>query len=341
MRRLYLDIGSTNIKSMISDGGKCEEVFRTPFPPPVLDENGRFEVDPQSILDAVLPVVGKAGCGEVFISTQMHGYLLADARGEPVTRYISWQDRRAEHSGVRIGISAESGTSMKANLPRAGVAVIASELPEVFARAAEFFTLGSYLAWALTGNNATHITDAAASGYYNVKRHTAENFPLQLPQALYEVRPTGTYRGSLVYAPMGDQQCAVKGAGGNEETLILNLGTAAQMCTVAKGFVSGEFESRPYFGGDTLCTVTGLSGGKRLHSLDGKESAVNELAEEYAAAARRLPPRKKLLITGGAFAYYRSLLKEALEKLAVPYTVNEGADALEGLKLISEEISNG
>ena len=249
-------------------------------------------------------------------------------------RYISWQDRRAQACGVQLKIPASSGTAMKANLPRAGVEAIRQTQTEGYGHAAEFFTLGSYIAYALTGNNATHITDAAASGYYNVRERTVYPCALRLPHAEYEVRPVGRYRGAYVYAPMGDQQCAVLGAGADEKTYVLNLGTAGQLCTVAKGYVSGNYESRPYFGGNTLCTVTGLSGGKRLKGCT--KGDVPRLAAEYAQAMARLPGREKLLVTGGAYAWHRDLLEDVLGRLGVAYTVNEGADALAGLRQIAE-----
>lgn len=335
MKRLYVDIGSTNIKSAVSADGEFEGVERVAFPAPAVDGNFRFEVDVDKILERVHEIVDRAACEEVYISTQMHGYLLADAQRRPVTRYISWQDRRAQACGIQLKIAAPSGTAMKGNLPRAGVEAIRRTQPEVYGRAAEFFTLGSYVAYALTGNNATHITDAAASGYYNVRERTVYPCALRLPQAEYEVRSVGRYRGVYVYAPMGDQQCSVLGAGADERTYVLNLGTAGQLCTVAKGYVSGDYESRPYFGGDTLCTVTGLSGGKRLKEC-GKED-VPSLAAEYAQAMARLPKREKLLVTGGAYAWHRDLLEGVLERLEIAYTVNEGADALAGLKEIAEE----
>ena len=172
MKRLLIDIGSTNIKSAVSAGAECEGVERVAFPAPAVDGNSRFEVDVDKILERVHEIVDRAACEEVYISTQMHGYLLADAQRRPVTRYISWQDRRAQACGIQLKIAAPSGTAMKGNLPRAGVEAIRRTQPEVYGRAAEFFTLGSYVAYALTGNNATHITDAAASGYYNVRERT-------------------------------------------------------------------------------------------------------------------------------------------------------------------------
>ena len=79
----------------------------------------------------------------------------------------------------------------------------------------------------------------------------------------------------------------------------------------------------------------GLSGGKRLKEC-GKED-VPSLAAEYAQAMARLPKREKLLVTGGAYAWHRDLLEGVLERLEIACTVNEGADAIAGLKEIAEE----
>ena len=336
MKRLFVDLGSTNIKSMTCSDGKCGETKRIPFPLPVVNGNHRFEVDIGEILEQIREIIDHTDSEEIYFSTQMHGYLLADSCRRPLTRYISWQDTRAESCGVDLKVEPESGTAMKANLPRAGVEAIARSFPELYARVHEFFTLGSYVAYALTGNNATHITDAAASGFYNIKTHGTVDCPLVLPKAEYEVRPVGMYKNRRVYAPMGDQQCSVLGAGADEHTYVLNLGTAAQLCTVAKGYVVGNFESRPYFSGDTLCTVTGLTGGKKLKNLGEKD--ISSIAAEYSNAMARLPKREKLLVTGGAFAWHRKLLEQVLAKLNLAYTVNTRADALDGLKFISEGI---
>ena len=335
MKYLLIDIGSTNIKSAICDGADLSAAERVPFPAPLRDDGVHFEVDPGEILSRVRGILDNADCDGVLFSVQMHGWLLSDGKNL-LTPYISWRDRRTGGS-ISLCVPRESGTSMKANLPRAGVAAFSREQPALFARAAEFFTLGSYIAFSLTGRNATHITDAAASGFYDVKAGTAAEcgLRLRLPEAAYAVSWVGNYRGKRIYTPCGDQQCSVLGAGGGRDCYVLNLGTAAQLCTVEKGFAEGDFESRPWFGGDTLCTVTGLSGGKALQD-GGKDAAA--LAAEYLSARAKLPVRKKLLVTGGALRWHHALIADALGRMGIPYFENEGADALEGLKELASGI---
>lgn len=334
MKNLYIDIGSTNIKSR-EDGGNVE---RIPFPAPLLNANGRYEVNPSEIIGAIKRVVDSSSAERIFFSTQMHGYLLADGNGNLLTNYISWRDRRAEAFGITLPMKKENGVDMKPNLPRASVEAVKTEQPDLFAQVKEFFSLGSYVAFALTKRNASHITDLAASGFYNVKTRSAEPCSFRLPEALYNVVPVGKYAGKTVYAPAGDTQCAAKGSGG-EDGYILNLGTAAQCFTKEEGFVRGDFESRPYFNGATLCTVTGLPGGGVIGA--GEEDGLCEkLYGAYSAALRRLPERKKIVAIGGTVRYHRELIENVLRRIGLPYSISEGEDALNGLKKIAAETEN-
>ena len=72
---------------------------RVPFPEPALDDGIFYEVETEKILRIVRKLVDGSDCDDVYISTQMHGYFLADARSRLLTRYISWQDRRAGEAG--------------------------------------------------------------------------------------------------------------------------------------------------------------------------------------------------------------------------------------------------
>lgn len=62
MKNLYIDIGSTNIKSR-EDGGNVE---RIPFPAPLLNANGRYEVNPSEIIGAIKRVVDSSSAERIF-----------------------------------------------------------------------------------------------------------------------------------------------------------------------------------------------------------------------------------------------------------------------------------
>lgn len=340
MKRLLIDLGSTNIKYRLSEGENVSSHGSVPFPSPCLEDGIRFEVPLGKILDAVGKILTENAADELFLSVQMHGFILADRESRALTEYISWRDKRGKDYCFQAVIPKDSGESAKPNLPFLSLRSIREKNAELYEKAAHFFTLGSYLSFFLTGKNVAHITDVAASGFYNVRERSLQDSPyhVRVPEASYRVLPIGNYRGACVFTPCGDQQCAVLGAGAREDEYVLNLGTAAQLCCPAKGYVEGDFESRPYFGGNTLCTVTGLIGGGEMLKFSGDEETLTErLYENYAAAMTRLPRRGGLLITGGVVGYRRETLCRVAERLKLPYRFHEGTDALEGLEKLSKE----
>lgn len=333
---LFIDVGSTNIKWM-DESGKAN---RLPFPAPERSDYPFFEVDAEKIYADIEEIIRSVLPQRVFFSVQMHGYVLLK-RGKAVTKYISWRDERGGKLVPEFSLSAEYGVKIKPNLPRLSLQAQSVE-------ADEFCTLGSYLVYRLTGINKTHITDGAASGFFNVVKRTSDKAPYSLFRVAYSVEEAGRYAASRIFTPVGDQQAAILGAkkraeaNGFKDCYILNLGTAAQLCAISKRFVSGDFESRPYFNGETLCTVTKLLGGGYLHERAGKKSEA-ELAEElyvdYAAAMKKLPERNRLLITGGVVAHRRRLLEKVGERLGRECMFNDSCDALDGLKIISEVVA--
>ncbi len=328
----YIDVGSTNIKWQDKDGKSGSEKF----PDPLNQTVPFFEVSIREIGRIVTSLILSHPAEKVFISTQMHGYVLLDKGGEPVTEYISWQDTRSTlvHN-FPFQMSPENGVGMKENLPRAGVYAIKLLRPEQYNKASEFCTLGSYLSKILTGNNCTHISDAAPSGFYNVKTGEGKS-ELILPQVKMRPDVVGIFEGRKIYTPIGDQQASILGCGGDEESYIMNLGTTGQLCCIEKGFSIGEFESRPYFNGSTLCTVTNLMAGKKIQKMaDGWEDC---FYKEYSSALQRLPKRNKIIITGGVTQYYHDKVEKLVRNFKFPYTFSPKQDAIEGLKRVAEEI---
>lgn len=318
---LYIDIGSTNIK------WKREgQIFQTSFPAPVLANNNRFEVDAEEIFNIVRSLIKDDD--RVFFSVQMHGYVLLKD-GLAVSNYISWRDERGANSAPAFTISKEYGVDIKPNLPRLSLQTQTVEFDE-------FCTLGSYLVYRLTGNNQTHISDAGPSGFYNVYTREQDKTAFKLPKATYTVQPVGYYGETLVYTPVGDQQASILGAVGKDfNGYVLNLGTASQLCEILDGFVCGEFESRPYFDGKTLCTVTRLIGGGVIAEKTDEEIYLS-LVKEYATALKKLPVCSRLVATGGLIKYRKKLLCKVLDELGVSYSFNENCDALAGLEILAK-----
>ncbi len=320
---LLIDVGSTNIKFQCN--GEAGSVL---FPAPKRYDGLFYEVDREKLFAEVEQIVDRFCAERVFFSVQMHGYLLARG-GRFVTDYVSWRDKRGEGQTPAFSLTPEYGVHIKPNLPRLSLQTYKET-------ADEFFTLGSYLVYRLTGVNASHITDLAPSGFYNTATRRADDVAYKLPREHYEVQKIGDYKSSSVYSPVGDQQAAVFGAW-KENCYILNLGTAGQMCTVSEDFVSGAFESRPYFGGKTLCTVTGIAGGAAIGDFAGRARELEKfLYAEYRSAADKLPERDYIIVCGGVARYHEELLAGVLKRMNLPYEFYKESDALCGLQKIAE-----
>jgi sugar (pentulose or hexulose) kinase len=70
-----------------------------------------------------------------------------------------------------------------------------------------------------------------------------------------------------VFGSYGDQQCALRGAGLQPNELSLNISTGSQVSRRTTSFQPGRYQSRKYFFGDTLDTVTHLPAGRSLNVL--------------------------------------------------------------------------
>lgn len=341
MKTLFIDIGSSSIKwaedyTVDSPNGVLN-VQSIPFPKAFNDVFPYFEVSIEKIINIIINIIEGAMPEKLFISAQMHGYVLTDGEGCNITQYISWQDQRARLVQYPYKISKEHGVDLKPNLPRASIYAMSKLQPDIFARAREFFTLGSYVAHTLTGRNITHISDAAPSGFYNVITDSADAYDLKLPKSVKDIEVAGEYKGIKVFTPVGDQQASILGTESEKDSYILNLGTAGQLCTVNDNFITGDYESRPYFFGRTLCTVTGLMGGKAILDYKG-DDIESVLYENYMSAIKKLPYRDKLVVTGGVVKHRQKTIKEIAKKLCVNYSLNMGLDAINGLKIIAKEI---
>lgn len=341
MNVAYIDIGSTAVKyriyDRISDAVIKEGNER--FPEPLLQENHKFEISVSSIdtiVFSIMNTVVEYQCHHVLISIQMHGYILLDG-GLPFTNYISWQDQRGDpENPVFDGLDWYSlGTSRKSNLP-----VISLLSLQNMPKQPEFCTLGSYIAYRLTGKNITHITDAAASGMFCIEtcRRGHSLFPqMKLPEVMSEIKVIGTFHGVEIFTPVGDHQASYAGSHAGYDAYLLNIGTATQISVLTDSpHRSAEYESRPYFHrSDRLCTITGLIGGKNI--ADGCDT--EKLIENYKGALCKLPKRKKIILGGGGAMHHKDQLAEVCESLGIEYEFADELIVFEGLKMLDQKIS--
>lgn len=336
---LLIDIGSTNVKWAVTARDFTIIASNTiPFPKKNTTNNAFFEVDINKIYQVIQTIIdNNSEVKQLFISTQMHGYLLADSQYQPLTPYISWQDHRAKDTITPFSIDKTSGVAFKTNLPKASVMAMYHLYPNTMRQVKHFFTLGSYIGFKLTGQNATHITDAAATGYYAVIDDFVESMPFILPKAFHNVTSIGQYKHIEVFTAVGDQQASILGTN-SDSSYVLNLGTAAQLCTINHEYIAGDFESRPFFNNQTLCTVTGLIGGKDIRQNTSGDLE-NQMIIQYQNSMMKLPKRDKVIVIGGVLSNHRQLVEKVLDKIGIPYSIDMESTALDGLNNIAKEVN--
>ncbi len=70
-----------------------------------------------------------------------------------------------------------------------------------------------------------------------------------------------------VYPTLGDQQCALRGAGLQIGDLSINVSTGSQVSCITREFTPGPYQSRFFFNGTFLNTITHLPAGRSLNAL--------------------------------------------------------------------------
>ena len=334
MKCLFIDLGSTFIKYGVYDELSKEFIIQSkiPFPEPVVNEGDRFLVSTDEIRNKIFEIfqtVEDYGCKKTYISVQMHGYMLKSADGE-FTDYVSWRDKSGDVSqDIFKDIDFNKmGTSLKNNLP----------LVKIYKKniEGEFFTLGSYVSYILTGNNATHITDACASGYYLVDSGNVNEYTegLIMPKVYKGVVPVGEYRGIKIYTPMGDHQVSFFGSDAKNDKYLVNIGTATQIsCIHNKDYADGEYEKRPFFGDDLLYTISGLVGGDILHNKQGED----ELLKQILEAIKKLPEKKEILFGGGGAFQVFEFFKQKLGAYGIRCSISDNNIGMKGLEKMADQ----
>lgn len=300
MTLIALDLGTTFIKGAVLDldAFTILHIRRRGFPsrlpalPPLF-----YEVDPQSVvanirelLDELLPLA--PACEGVVICTQMHGLVLTTATGAAASNVITWQDQRSltAHKNGQSYLD-----SLRAQLSDAEAQALGYELQPSRPLC--------YLYW-MAENNALPATPVYPVGvadfvvanlcaalpaidHTGAGAHAALNLAtmdwhrplidrlglaaLQWPS----IRSFGAVVGNLnwagqtipIFTPVGDHQCAVVGALLGADELSLNISTGSQASVITPAWQPGNYQTRPFFDGSLLNTITGIPAGRALNQL--------------------------------------------------------------------------
>ena len=296
MHTIAIDCGASFIKGAVfMEDGKMLKKVQYHAPALHKDSNIMEPVQITELLRAIKKLLRKLTEEEsngykLCISNEMHGFLLADADGTPVTDYISWQKEYGDivvkgHSAIeeiRENIDTEdilyTGMELRNSLPSCNLlylwkrGLLQRRNEEIY-----FYTLGDYILRELSGlEPVCHPTNAAATGLYDlrtgkwnknlIKRYQDNGiiFP-KIGCTCISFKWGGiSYQA---YPAIGDQQAALLGAGLHSENAIsFNLGTGAQVTRLTRSTErTSAYQIRPYFDNYYLMTIPHLPSGRALN----------------------------------------------------------------------------
>lgn len=298
MRALGIDIGSSSIKGAVLDLSSLTVMtpIVRPFPSPIDGlPTGWVEIDPMAVVHAVDEVLSSLteqapDATWLGFSGQMGGLILLDAQARSLTNYVSWQDQRSMEQNDqgkslldRIcdswnddGLLAELGNELQAGSTTTLMAWHRerNQLPEnAFPANIADFVIAHRVGHPIPVH-ATHAIGMLDLRQGDWHRRALEQIglgDLAFPELSQSESCVGEWKHSgktlRVFGSYGDQQCALRGAGLRPDELSLNISTGSQVSRRTTSLQPGQYQSRKYFFGDILDTVTHLPAGRSLNVL--------------------------------------------------------------------------
>lgn len=258
---LGIDLGTTGVKVVCLDPrlGRIIAAASTTYPS-YSPHAGAHEQEPAEWWAAVVSTarqviadVAPLRIEAVGLSGHMHTLLLVDDAGVPVSRALTWAERRVGQDTARLAADirfSERGCNEMTDVFTAPkLAWLARTQPDAMARARHLLLAKDYIRYRLTGEWCTDETDAMATMLYDVRRRewvsdlwsaaggsvdwaprvvrSTEVSGVVSPSAASEI---GLVAGTPVLGGAGDVSAAVLGTGVvDRDQICLNVGTAAQV----------------------------------------------------------------------------------------------------------------
>lgn len=298
MRCIGLDIGSTTVKGAVLDLHQRDvrSVVQRPFPNPMPGlPSGFFEVDPLAVANVAEEVARSLlaqapDARALFCSGQMGGVVLVDETGAALTNFLSWRDQRSlqPHRQVTSHLQAirdrwtdnelsDLGNELQAGSVSSLLFWLAEHrlLPSIPARPS---TIADFVLGRLCGcvpqmdpTQAIGLLDLNSGSWHTRAFDALGLSSVVWPRLASYREPIGTWsalgKEIACHASFGDQPCALKGIGLSRNELSINVSTGSQVSQLTDRFIPGPYQSRCYFNGDFLNTITHLPAGRSLNVL--------------------------------------------------------------------------
>jgi sugar (pentulose or hexulose) kinase len=298
MKVIGVDLGSSSIKGAVLDlaAGTASDPVTRAFPAPISGmPSGWIEIDPSRVCAAVDELLSiLAGqfprADRIYFSGQMGGVILLDDQARPLTNYISWRDQRTlepTESGESLFEQIRTEWESKGDLVKLGRELQPGSASCLLAwlharnelsRGAIPACLADYVIARMAGHpipmhatQAIGLLDLARDQWHRTALASVGLEELRLPELSLTEASVGNAtvagRRFKLFGSYGDQQCALRGAGLRREELSLNVSTGSQVSRRVPKFRPGDYQTRKYFFGDYLDTVTHIPAGRSLNVL--------------------------------------------------------------------------
>lgn len=300
MSFIGIDLGTTFIKGAVLDlrARALAHIRRRPFPGRLAPTDPLlWEFDPNEIVAAARTVIQELAllapeCQGLVMCSQMHGVVLVNDRGEPMSNCVSWRDQRAmmahpSGSGsyfdeiirrVSPAQHRQLGQELQIERPICVLFWLAQQ-GKLSAGLTPVSLPDFVLSQLCNSTPGAEATNAAAYGALNletmdwhqevIKQLGLDHLNWPPLRAQGEVVGFANAGASRVpcYAPVGDYQCALAGAVLSEGEISLNISTGSQISRLTPTLSLGDYQTRPFFDGEFLNTFTNMPGGRALNVL--------------------------------------------------------------------------
>lgn len=262
---LGIDLGTSSVKAMLLDAREGVIGVEAQGYDVSVPRAGYAEQSPHEWWDGVCRILAAlrnkypaafSNIRSIGLSGQMHGLVMVDGKGAPLSGAILWPDQRSETECVRIRerARAEGWDAVLKNRVMPGYAFpsllwVREHRNDLYNNTAKIMQPKDYLRFRLTGETGAEVTDASSTLMFDVSRR---DWAFQVTDAFgirRDIFPecheslevagcvtaaaqeeTGLSAGIPVIYGAGDQQCQSIGNGVyGEGTVICNIGTGGQI----------------------------------------------------------------------------------------------------------------
>ncbi|MGD1821910.1 MAG: sedoheptulokinase [Pleomorphochaeta sp.] len=267
MNLIGLDIGTTSISGVLYSTKK-HEILKISFIDNefLISGEGEYIQDPNLILDKIENIINELidfsldNIMAMSLSSQMHGILYVDDKGDAVSPLYTWQNQRGlkiiENEKLETYLSNILGYPVYTGY---GITTHYSLLLEnnISKYANKFCTIGDYVCMKLSNSTVplTDITLAHSMGICDIKTGKRSKSLEKLgdacikyiPEISTKIEKLGEYKTIAVIQAIGDNQASFLGSVKNKDnSILLNYGTSGQISFFDKDYKNYlGYEIRP------------------------------------------------------------------------------------------------